>query len=107
MTCRGIRGATGVSTNYVEDILRATRKLLEQIVAANGVEADDIAGVVFTATADLSAAYPAQAAREMGWTASFCGTPTSGRKRSATSTWAGRANCGPICPNEEVVQWLE
>ena len=69
MTCRGIRGATGVSTNYVEDILQATRRLLEQIVAANGVEGGDIAGVVFTATADLSAAYPAQAAREMGWTA--------------------------------------
>jgi chorismate mutase len=69
MTCRGIRGATAVSTNYVEDILRATRSMLDQIVAANGVEAKDIAGAIFTATPDLSAAYPAQAARDMGWTA--------------------------------------
>jgi chorismate mutase len=69
MVCRGIRGATTVSTNYVDDILQATRRLLEQIVAANGVEPEDVAGVIFTATSDLSAAYPAQAAREMGWTA--------------------------------------
>jgi chorismate mutase len=68
MSCRGIRGATSVSTNYVEDILRATRNLLEQIVAANGVDAEHVAGVIFTATRDLDAAYPAQAAREMGWT---------------------------------------
>jgi chorismate mutase len=68
MVCRGIRGATSVSTNYVEDILQATREMLEQIVAANGVKVGDLAGVIFTATPDLDAAYPAQAAREMGWT---------------------------------------
>jgi len=68
MTCRGIRGATTVSTNYVDDILQATRKLLDQIVDANGVEPADLAGVIFTATPDLDSAYPAQAAREMGWT---------------------------------------
>jgi chorismate mutase len=68
MICRGIRGATSVSTNYVEDILQATRRLLEQIVTANGVAVQDLASVIFTATQDLDAAYPAQAAREMGWT---------------------------------------
>ena len=68
MTCRGIRGATAVHTNYVNDILQATRDLLSQIVDANGVVPADLAGVIFTATQDLDAAYPAQAAREMGWT---------------------------------------
>ena len=68
MTCRGIRGAITASTNYVEDILQATRKLLEQIVEANGIDHADLAGVIFTATSDLDSAYPAQAARAMGWT---------------------------------------
>ena len=35
MTCRGIRGATAVSTNYVEDILQATRKMLEESIVAS------------------------------------------------------------------------
>ena len=46
MTCPGIRGATAVSTNYVEDILRATPSMLDQIVAANGVEAKDIKNMI-------------------------------------------------------------
>lgn len=67
MTCRGIRGATGVDTNDAETIVGATRRLLERIVAANGLQEEDVASVIFTATPDLDAAYPARAAREMGW----------------------------------------
>ena len=67
MTCRGIRGAIGVDANCAESILDATRELLQRIVDANGLDAGDLAGVIFTATADLDAAYPARAAREMGW----------------------------------------
>lgn len=68
MNCRGIRGATSVEHNHADAIVSATRELLEQIVAANKVEPDDIASVIFTATPDLDAAYPAFAARQMGWT---------------------------------------
>jgi chorismate mutase len=68
MTCRGIRGATSVATNSTDAILAATRELLARIVAANGVEVEDVASVIFTATPDLDAVYPARAAREMGWT---------------------------------------
>ena len=67
MSCRGVRGAIGVDGNNAESILAATRELLEHIVAANGLHAGDLAGVVFTATSDLDAAYPARAARDMGW----------------------------------------
>jgi len=75
MRCRGIRGATTVERNTKEDILEATRELVEQMVAANGVEVDDIACVMFTTTADLDAEFPAAAARQMGWTqvALLCG----------------------------------
>ena len=67
MSCRGIRGAISVESNTAEAILGATRELLERIVAANKLRAEDIASVIFTATPDLNAAYPARAAREMGW----------------------------------------
>jgi len=67
MICRGIRGATSVDVNDAAAIITATRELLERIVAANDLLVEDVASVVFTATPDLDAAYPARAAREMGW----------------------------------------
>ena len=67
MPLRGIRGAITVEENTADAILSATRTLLEQIVAANALHVDDVASVIFTATADLDAAYPAVVAREMGW----------------------------------------
>ena len=67
MRCRGIRGAIGVDTNDADRILDATRDLLERIIAANSVDVEDLAAVIFTVTRDLDAAYPARAAREMGW----------------------------------------
>jgi chorismate mutase len=47
--------------------LEATRQLLARIVEANGVKVADIASIFFTATPDLTAAFPAQAARDLGW----------------------------------------
>jgi chorismate mutase len=67
MSCRGIRGAITVEDNTPEAILAATRELLERIVAVNGLRVEDLVSVIFTATQDLDAAYPAWAAREMGW----------------------------------------
>ena len=67
MTVRGIRGATSVDANDAETIVAATRDLIKRIVAANDVLTEDVASVIFTATPDLDAAYPARAAREMGW----------------------------------------
>jgi chorismate mutase len=67
MACRGIRGAVCASSNSPRAILSATRQLLEQVTEANCVSVDDVASVIFTATPDLNAAYPARAAREMGW----------------------------------------
>ncbi len=66
--CRGIRGAITVPENTVDAIIQATRTLLMAVVDENRVEADDVASVIFTATSDLDAVYPAVVAREMGWT---------------------------------------
>ncbi len=67
MVCRGVRGATTVEANDAEQILGATRALLARIMEVNAIHIEDIASVIFTATADLDAVYPARAAREMGW----------------------------------------
>ena len=68
MPCRGVRGATTVDANTAEAILSATRELLEALVAANDLEPMDLASAIFTVTPDLDAAFPASAARDLGWT---------------------------------------
>jgi chorismate mutase len=68
MTVRGIRGATVVAQDMAEQVLAATRELLEAMVIANGVSVDDIASVIFTVTPDITSEYPARAARDLGWT---------------------------------------
>jgi len=67
MAIRGIRGATIATANTPEAIRAATRELLEALVAANDLEADDVASVIFSTTPDLTAEVPARAARELGW----------------------------------------
>jgi len=75
MMCRGVRGAITVSNDSEDEILEATRELLLAIVAANGMQIDEIASVYFTTTSDLTATYPAYAARQLGWcdSALLCG----------------------------------
>lgn len=75
MWCRGIRGATTVESNTEEQIVTGTRDLLQQMITANSVEPENVACIIFTTTPDLNAEFPAQAAREMGWSevALLCG----------------------------------
>jgi chorismate mutase len=69
MPLRGLRGATTVDVDEEEAILNATGELLQALLQANpALQAQDIASAWFTSTADLHAAFPARAARQMGWT---------------------------------------
>lgn len=72
--CRGIRGATTVASNNREEILAATTELLQLLTERNDLHPDNIASVLFTATDDLDAEFPAVAARSLGWveTALMC-----------------------------------
>lgn len=68
MSVRGVRGAVQVSEDRSEAILSATKELLNAILEANpALRVKDIASVFFSVTQDLQAAFPAQAARELGW----------------------------------------
>ena len=73
--CRGVRGAITVEANTAEAIGAAARELMQTLVAANGIAQDDVGGVFFTTTVDLTAEYPALGLRAMGWTdtAILCG----------------------------------
>lgn len=73
--CRGVRGAITVTHNDAEEILSATRELLQNIIQANNMHQNDVASVYFTTTVDLNATYPAIAARQLGWAdaALLCG----------------------------------
>lgn len=64
---RGIRGATTVSDDQPEIIYRETTILLEEMIGRNEVTTNDIAAVLFSVTPDLKSAFPARAAREIGW----------------------------------------
>ena len=63
-----IRGATTCLTNTKESILEATSELLRAVIALNEVDNRDIVSIIFTATPDITAAFPAQAARMIGLT---------------------------------------
>jgi len=66
--CRGIRGAITVPENTREAVIAATEELLQNMIEVNEVEISDIACILFTTTSDLNAAFPAAAARGLGWT---------------------------------------
>jgi chorismate mutase len=66
--CRGIRGAITVPENTKGAIIATTKELLQNMIEANEVDISDIACILFTTTSDLNAAFPAAAARELGWT---------------------------------------
>lgn len=68
MPVRGIRGATTAAGNTREAVLDATRELLGELIAANGLDPDEVASAWFTTSPDLFAEFPAVAAREyFGW----------------------------------------
>lgn len=65
---RGIRGATQVAANERETIIAGTAELVRAVLDRNGVSPADLVSVIFTATPDLTAEFPAYAARAMGVT---------------------------------------
>ncbi len=64
---RAVRGATTVESDAPEAVWAATRVLLAEVAARNGLAPDDIISVLFTVTPDLTRAFPARAAGELGW----------------------------------------
>ena len=68
MAVRAVRGATQVDEDDRAQVLDATTELLVAVLERNGLDPDDLISVIFTATPDLRAEFPAYAARQMGIT---------------------------------------
>ncbi len=61
-----LRGATGVTTPDADGIVAATAELLTALMVRNDLATADIVSILFTATPDLTAEFPAAAARTLG-----------------------------------------
>ncbi len=81
MNVVSIRGAITVEDNSEKAILEGTSELLRTIEDKNHLQKDKVISMFFTATNELDQAYPARAARDMGY-----------------------VNCGLMCFNEMAVK---
>lgn len=66
-TLRALRGASTCTTDTVDEIHEVTQELLVTMLERNDVAHDDVVSVLFTTTPDLTAAFPATAARGVGF----------------------------------------
>lgn len=65
---KAIRGAATVHSNSADDIKTTTQAMLREIMTANNLSTSQIISALFSLTPDLNAAFPAAAARAIGWT---------------------------------------
>jgi chorismate mutase len=63
---RAVRGAITCDENTKAEIEAKVRRLMKELLARNGLEHDDLVSILFTATEDLTAEFPATAARALG-----------------------------------------
>jgi chorismate mutase len=68
MAVRAVRGAIQVDANERDVILEGTSELVTEVLGRNQIAPDDLISIVFTATPDLNAEFPAYAARLLGLT---------------------------------------
>ena len=68
MNIYSIRGAITIEENTKENIVTNTETLLKEILTQNNINKDDIINIIFSATKDVTKAYPAIATRNLGIT---------------------------------------
>jgi chorismate mutase len=66
MRLRALRGATTCDENSLDEIDRKTQALVQAMLDRNEIDHEDIVSIIFTATDDLTAQFPATAARALG-----------------------------------------
>lgn len=69
MKLRALRGAITVDENTPDAILDGTEELLRAILERNELDPEDMVSCIFTTTDDLTAEFPAVAARRIGLSA--------------------------------------
>ena len=66
MRVLALRGATTCDENTQAEIEAKTQKLVAEMLERNAIAHDDLVSIIFTATDDLTAEFPATAARALG-----------------------------------------
>jgi chorismate mutase len=64
---RGLRGATTVDLDTIEQVTARSQELIREIMVRNDLTEDDIVSALFTSTADVTSIFPATAIREIGF----------------------------------------
>ncbi|MER7363625.1 chorismate mutase [Nonomuraea wenchangensis] len=64
---RAVRGAIQVDADDRDSIIEGTTELVSTLMERNRLTTDDVISVLFTATPDLTAEFPALAARKLGF----------------------------------------
>lgn len=67
MSVRAVRGATQLTSDTREEMLERVAEMVTEVMRANDLDVDDFISVIFTATSDLVAEFPAYAARRLGF----------------------------------------
>jgi chorismate mutase len=62
-----LRGAISVSGDDAQEILSATTELMQEIMQRNELAPESVVSCIFTVTDDLTAEFPAVAARALGF----------------------------------------
>jgi chorismate mutase len=68
MAVRAVRGAIQIESDSRDDILEGTTELVNEVMRRNHLDVDGLISIWFTATPDLTAEFPAYAARLLGLT---------------------------------------
>ena len=66
MAVRAIRGAIQLDVDEREHLLASVEELIAAVLASNELSNEQLISVLFTATGDLTAEFPAVAARSLG-----------------------------------------
>jgi chorismate mutase len=67
VSVRAVRGATQLETDEREHMLDRVAEMVTGVLDANSLAVDDFISIIFTATSDLHAEFPAYAARQLGF----------------------------------------
>ncbi|MFE9933526.1 chorismate mutase [Streptomyces sp. NPDC005533] len=98
---RAVRGATMVAEDTPRHIAAATRALVGELLARNGLEREAVISLLFTCSPDLTSDTPALALREEGWEVpALCAADTAwaGAPARTVRVLAHVTSCGPLAP---------
>src|SRR5262245_11960082 len=66
MPVRAVRGAVQLEHDDRDHLVDSVQDLFKQMLAANGLDSEDLISVILTATSDLVSEFPAKAVRQLG-----------------------------------------